>query len=134
MSLNATKAAVVTALKADATLTTLASGGVFDAPAPQGSAPPFITIQLITGMPAYTMGQRAWDDRVWQIKGITTGTSKALGGSISDRIDSVLTDQQISVTGTTLMYLRREQDFDYPEVSDGQTYHHIGGMYRLWTA
>lgn len=137
MSVNQVKAGLVSALKADATLTALladGTAGVYPMPAPQGAALPYITYNRVPGTgPAYTLDGKAWDNELYNVKAVTTGTSPLLAGSIGARIETVLSDNPVSVSGGSCLYLRLETYIEYPEVSDGKTYQHVGGAFRLWS-
>jgi hypothetical protein len=39
----------------------------------------------------------------------------------------------LSISGSTLLYLRRQSDVEYPEVDNGVRYSHAGALYRLVT-
>lgn len=133
---NQVKAAIYTKLAADSTLTALLSGtaAIYHRVAPQGADAPYIVFNQQAGTPSYTMGQRAWDELLYQVKGVTQDSSSVVAGSIADRIDTVLTDQPLSVTGGSAFYVRRSSDVDYAEVDRGEVYNHEGGLYRLYVS
>lgn len=137
MSVNQVKAGIVSALQSDATLTGLltdGTAGIYHMPAPQGAALPYITYNRVPGTgPTYTLQGKAWDVELYNIKAVTTGNSALTAGSIAARIETVLNDNPVSVSGGSCLYLRLETVIDYPEVSNGKTYHHIGGSYRIWS-
>lgn len=134
---NRVKTGLIAALRADATLTGLLGSGtasIHHSVAPQGSSFPCVTYQKVPGtQPAYTMGGRAWENELYNVKAVTQGHSAPTAGSIAERIDTVLTDNPVSVSGGTCFYLRLESYIEYPEVTDGKTYQHIGGSYRVWS-
>lgn len=133
---NAIKTALVTKLAADGTLVGyLAAGtaGIYDSEAPENAVAPFVIFQYMANTPTYTLTQTAYENDVWMVKGITQGGSKALGGSISDRIYAALQDTALTVSGGSHLYTRRAAKVDYPETDRGVRYHHIGGTYRIWT-
>jgi hypothetical protein len=134
---NRVKTGIVAALRADSTLTgllTSGTAGIHHSVAPQGSSFPCVTFQKVPGtQPAYTLGARAWENELYNIKAVTEGHSALTAGSIAERIDTVLTDNPVSVSGGTCLYLRLESYIEYPEVTDGKTYQHIGGSYRVWS-
>jgi hypothetical protein len=85
-----------------------------------------------SGVPTEAFGvPSVMDDDVWLIKGIDKGTSADTVESIQARIAVLLNDAALSISGETLLYLRRQSDVEYPEVADGVQYHHAGAMYRL---
>lgn len=137
MNVNATKTALVSALAADSTLTGLlnaGTAGIYDSHAPQGATPPYVVFQRMSGVPARVFGRAAWDAQVWAVKGITTGGSRVTGGSIAARVDAVLDEQTLTISGASNMACQRIADIEYPEDDNGVQYHHIGGQYKLWIA
>jgi hypothetical protein len=134
--MNAVEAGLYTKLTGDATLTALLSGGtasVFYGVAPDGADPPYLVFNEQTDTPDYTFTQKARDNLLYQVKGITSGPSAKTAGSIAERIESVLTDTALTVSGKTLLYLRKESGVHYPEVDQGRVFHHRGGLYRIQT-
>jgi hypothetical protein len=131
--INALKTALTSRLAGDASLTSLQGGtAVYDTQAPQGADAPFVIFQKVSAVPSYTMGQRAFDNTVVMVKSVTRGGSKALGGSVAERIDALLDDLPLTISGATNLYLRRQQDIDYQETDKGVPIHHIGATYSVW--
>ena len=51
---------------------------------------------------------------------------------IASRLNALLTDGALSISGKTQLYLRRESDLpSYSETVDGQRYIHAGALFRL---
>lgn len=122
MNDNAVKAALTARLAGDATLTGLLGAGtaaIHDTLAPQGSDPPYVIFQKQDGQASYTFGQRVWDDQLYVIKAVTDGASAVTAGSITKRVDELLTDLPLTVTGHTNHVLRRRRDIEYVETLDG---------------
>lgn len=136
-----TRRALYGKMAGDSTLTTLLgaaatgfSQSIYHQKAPSGAAFPFVTFQKAAGTPTYTMktGHAALDDEVWTIKAVDRNTTADRADAIAARLDTLLTDGTLSISGATQLYLRRESDVEYPETAaDGVTYHHVGGQYRL---
>ena len=137
MSVSSVKAALNTKLRGDATLTGYLNAGtasVYQNLAAQGDDAPYVIFQKQAGTPDYTFTGKAFDNDLYMVKAVTQGHSPALAGTIADRIDAVLTDGSLTISGGTHYYLRREADIDYTETGDGVTYHHIGASYRVWSS
>lgn len=104
--------------------------------APAGAGFPYVIFQKQASTPRYAFKQRAYDNDVWLIKGVTRSDPKTAGSAddvdnIASRLDALLTDATLSISGKTQLYLRRESDVDYPEDADGVVYLHAGSLFRL---
>jgi hypothetical protein len=103
--------------------------------APQGSRFAYVIFNKQAGTPSYTLGNRAYDDDVWLIKAVGQDADVVASADpvddIAARLDALLTDGVISISGRTELYLRRMSDLDYAEVVDGVAYRHAGSLYRL---
>jgi hypothetical protein len=130
---NAIKTALVSRLTGDSTLTTLLGGtAVYDTLAPQNHALPYVVFQKQDGRREYTMGQRVWDTQLYVIKGVTDGASGVLGGSVAARIDSLLDDAPLTISGQTNHVLRHRRDIEYLEPLDGgNRVRHQGAIYEV---
>lgn len=125
------------ALVGDATLTgQLAAGtaSVFYGSADRQSDPPLVTFAEASGVPAYTLGARAWEDFVYVVKAITEGESFALAKTLRDRIDEILSDATLTVSGHENLYLRRESSIEMVEDAGGRRFNHAAGQFRIWAA
>lgn len=99
--------------------------------APQGAGFPFVTFQKQAGTPRYAIGERAYDNELWLIKGVDKNIDADPVDTIASRLDALLTDGTISISSRIQLYLRRESDVDYPELQDGVRYLHSGALFRL---
>lgn len=99
--------------------------------APQGSSFPYVIFSKQSGTPRYAISARAFDDDVWLIKAVDRSEGADAADGIASRLDALLTDGTISISGRTQLYLRRESDVDYSEVIDGVAYRHSGSYFRL---
>lgn len=106
------------------------SKAIYHEVAPEGANLPYVIFFKSAGTPRYAIGARAWDDEVWTIKGVASEDPDT-ADNIASRLDVLLTDGTISISGRTELYLRREGDVEYGEVADGKRYHHAGGLFRL---
>jgi len=111
------------------------SKSIYHGEAPQGAKFPFVVFSKSSGVPTEAFGDPdALENDVWLIKGIDKSTSADTAEAIQDRLRVLLNDSSLSISGGTLLYLRRQSDVEYPEVTDGVTYAHAGSLYRLvWT-
>lgn len=128
--MNALEAALTTALQAIVTPTE-----VFVHPAPQGTGLPVVTFQKQAApAPARTFGPGAgeiqWLSFVYYVRAIAV-ESKQPAGAVFDLIRQQLDGADLSVNGFGTMLCRYEGDLDYPEVVGGETYHHVGGLFRI---
>jgi len=109
--------------------------GIYYQIAPADAGFPYVIFQKQAGTPTYTFkaGHAAIDTEVWLIKGVATtpGDPSDQADTISSRLDALLTDGTVTISGATQMYLRRESDVDYSEVNEGQEYKHSGALFRL---
>lgn len=99
---------------------------------------PFVIFQKQSGTPRYALGARAYDNELWLVKGVVRKSDSAaqsaddVADAISSRLNALLTDGTISISGSTQLYLRRESDIEYTETSEGQPrILHAGALYRL---
>jgi hypothetical protein len=137
----ATRRAIYGRLAGDTTLTNLlgtpASGytkNIYHQYAPPSAAFPLVIFQKISGVAVEAFHDpSAFDTDVWSVKGVDRNTSADLAESVADRLVTLLNDAPLSISGKTLMYLRRQSDVEYAEVDEGVTYHHVGSLFRLTT-
>lgn len=125
-------------LSADTTLTgmlgTPATGytkSLYYQQAPAGAGYPYVIFNKQAGTPRYAISARLYDNEVWLIKGVVRSDTADVVDAIASRLDVLLTDASLSISGKTQLYLRRESDVDYPETTDGVTYRHSGAYFRL---
>lgn len=105
---------------------------IYHQQAPEGAGFPFIVMNKQSGFPTETMSDPdALENDTWLVKGIDRGTSADTVEAIADRVRVLLNDASLSISGGTLLYLRRQSDTEYAEVTSGVTYHHAGALYRL---
>ena len=135
---NATAVGLFNKLTGATALTGLLTGGtaspsIYQDLAPEGAVPPYVVFNAQSpSVPQYTYTGVAFENTIYQVKGVTQGPSKSAGGTIAHQIDAALDDQAVSVSGYTLLKCRRLQDVDYTEVVSGVRFSHIGGLFRVW--
>lgn len=103
--------------------------------APQGANFPFVIFNKQDGRPteAFT-DPSAFETDIWMVRGTDRGTAgQALDAveAIQARVAALLNDAALQVSGSTVMYLRRQSDMDFTEDEDGVIYRHAGSLYRL---
>lgn len=111
------------------------SKSIFYALAPAGAAFPYVIFHKQAGTPRNVLanGGPGYQEDVWLIKGVDhpDGTDSDVAESIQTRLDALLTDATLSISGETLLALRRESDQGFAEVQNGETYQHAGALFRL---
>lgn len=138
----ATRRALYGRLAGDTTLNNLLgtpaqgySKAIYHQQAPAGAEFPLIVFQKTSGTPTEAFGApNAFENEIWMVKGIDRASSADTAEAIQARLKALLNDAALSISGSTLQYLRRQSDVEYPEVDDGVTYQHAGSNYRLVTS
>lgn len=143
MSKVATRRALYGKLAGDSTLTNMLgtpptgfSKSIYYEEAPEKAAFPYVVFLRSSGTPMYGFGAgTAIDSEVWTIKGVdkqpAVSATADIADGIASRLDALLTNASLSVSGANNPYLKRESDVDYPEPADGVVYFHSGGTFRL---
>ena len=135
MSSAAIDAAIFAALSNDATLTTLAPGGVFRGTSPQGASQPFVIVEIIDHLdePQMSTATPAFESVRYMIKAIDGSTSMVAASSAADRIYAILNGATLSISGYDSMLCVRDERVAYTEVDDASDhrFQHNGGIYRV---
>ena len=113
------------------TLGVLGCTGVYRFQAPQGSVEPYVVFQQQAGTDSYTFSARDSRSLLYLVKVVDVGPSGMRAAQMAERIDSLLTDKPLSLTGWTNIRMRRESDVEYVEVDAGKTYQHYGALFRV---
>ena len=103
----------------------------YNAIAPQTATLPYVTFSQQSGIGEWVFDDRSHKSTLYLVKAVGQGHSKAATSAMSDRFDTLLNDKPLTLTGWACQRIRREQDVEYTEVSEGVIYHHIGGLYRI---
>lgn len=136
----ATRRAIYGKMAGDSTLVALLgtpptgfSKAIYYQVAPKGTTGAYVIFQKQAGTPRYTFktGHAAIDDELWLIKGVGEAGSADEVDNIASRLDALLTDGALTISGATQLELRRESDVDYSEEVDGVIHRHSGSLYRL---
>lgn len=129
-------------LAGDVTLTALLASppagwgaqNIFHAEIPGEADYPAVVLNKQSGVPVWSIGGKAYDNEVWQVKGITDadyGDADPVD-TIAGRIDALLNDASLTLAGgKLLLYIRREGDVEYAETVGDKRLQHAGGLYRL---
>ncbi len=139
MNPTATRRALYGKLSADTTLNNLLatpppgySKSIFHGYAPDEAEYPFILFSRSAGTPTYANASKpAYETDVWMVKAIDQQTTGDRAEAISARLQDLLNDADLSISGATAMWFRRQSDIDFPEITDGVRYYHSGSLYRL---
>jgi hypothetical protein len=131
--------AIMTALKGDATLTTLAPGGVFRDVAPEAVvssalADPTAVFGIVTVQSArdsYVFTGLAYEEIRYIVKFVSPSTSPLYAQSASDRAEVVLAT--VTASGYAISGSRREERISFVE-SDGPVYWQHRGVIWLMNA
>jgi hypothetical protein len=120
-------------LTGDATLTGLLADAtsVYHENAPAEATFPYVVFHRQVGLRDWTFGGEPMRPEVWLVKAVDRGQSAEDAEAIDARCETLLNDAALNITGSTLLYLRRDQDVSFPEVDGQDTYKHVGGLYRL---
>ena len=141
MSTNATKRALYGKLAGDSTLNALlgtpATGftkSIYYQEAPAGAAYPLVIFAKQAGVPTQAFTDpSALENDTWLVRATDRNTTADTAEAISARVIVLLNDTTLSISGSTLLYLRRQSDVDYSENTDGVQYRHSGVLFRLVT-
>jgi hypothetical protein len=133
MPASVVRQALYTRLAGDGALTGLLATptSIFHRRAPRDAPTPFIVLDKQAGTPSYASGAIDINDELWLVKAVDRSSSATAAETIAARVDTVLRDAPITVTGRNLMWLRRDSDVDYLEEDQADAYQHVGGLYRL---
>lgn len=126
--------ALTTKLEADtggAGLMTFVTG-VYNLVAPNSATHPYLVFQKVVGTPAYTLGLRIAVGYLYQFRIIGEGGSKATLLDALARLDTLLTDQVLTVDGSAAWKIRRQADMpDVAEMDGGKLYLQVGATWQI---
>lgn len=135
---NALLTSIFLVLNGDATLLAAAPGGIHLGQAPQGATYPFVEVRW-QDAPRPTKvggGGDAYRTQLVLVKGVSqtalTASQPASCGTIDARINTLLDNVTLSITGRSHMATFRDSSIFYPEQGPDATYWHQGGVYRIW--
>jgi hypothetical protein len=125
--------ALIAKLAADATLLGLCPNGVYYDEAPTGSTR-FVIVSLVDEVDEPMFGARAFENAMYLVKAVMLSTA---GGNIKDaaaRIDALLEQQPLTVSGYGVSLMRRDSRVRLTEVDDIDNkirWFHRGGRYQV---
>lgn len=132
-------AAVVAALKADTGsggLMTLMTDGVYIDVAPPGSTK-FVLVSLAAHEDEYQFNDAAYERSLYLVKAVDLNQSGTRAKAAADRIQTVLQDQPLTITGYDHMLTSREERVRYTEtdgVEPNTRWQHRGGRYAVYVS
>lgn len=130
-------AAIIATLVNDTTLRGYLPDGVYFDEAPP-NATKFVIVSLVDAVDEAVWKDaapfRAIEDALYLVKAVMLGKGGGDIGAAAARIDALLDDASLSITGYTLMAIARESRVRYTEVDDVDPtirWQHRGGHYRI---
>lgn len=112
-------------------LANLGASGVYRIYAPQAATLPFVLFNEQSGVDSWTFADRERKSLLYQVQAIGAGHSGSAVSAMNNRLDALLNDKPLSLTGWTCKRIRRESDIEYGEEANGVIYHHVGGLFRI---
>lgn len=116
-------------------LATPASGyskAIYHQTAPSGARFPYVLFNKQSGVPTEAMSDpSAYETDIWLVKAVDQNTTADPAEAVAARVQTLLNDAALSISGATHLYLRRQSDVEYEEVDQGERYQHVGSLYRL---
>lgn len=100
--------------------------------APVDALPPFVVFHRQSGTRDWTYRLHT-RPQLWLVKAVDRGGSASQAEAIDAAVEAALNDAALTVTGQSLLVLRRGSDVEFDEPDGGETFHHVGGLYRLVT-
>lgn len=139
MSSVAIRRALYGKMAGDSTLTNMlwtpSSGkAIYYQLAPQDAQTPLVIFSQSSGLPTYSFGQGGapFEEELWLIKGLDVNSTADVVDDIASRLDALLTDGTLNISGRSQMYLRRDSQVSYSETDGGQEFKHSGHLFRLY--
>lgn len=142
--MSAVRTGLYARLTADATLKGLLSSAdaIYHQKAPRTRpdkstvVPPYVLFHKQAGTPQYAVsGDEALKREVWLVKAVTRPgagyDAQQRAEQIDARIATLLHKAELTLAGRESLACLRISDVDYPEDRDGETWHHVGGLYRI---
>jgi len=126
-------AALSAKLLNDATLMAIMTDGVYFDEAAQGKTK-FVIVSLIAEFDEPMFNARAFEDATYLVKAVAKSSSGADVKTAAARIDTLLEQGTMTITGYGLMAMRRIERVRYTEVDDQDPsirWQHRGGRYQV---
>jgi hypothetical protein len=124
--------AVMAKLQGDATLASLAPGGVYRDVAPENVPDPFVIVGLQAHRDVYEQASApAYEEPIYLVKAVAKDTDGAGAKSAAARIHALLHGATLTISGFTPMDCKRIERIAFTE-RDGPVYwQHNGGLYQV---
>lgn len=122
-------AAVVAALQADATLAGLATGGVWPDLAPEQNEGPYVLVVLDAHEDVHELGQTAFERATYLVLAVHRSTDAASANAVYNQAHAVLTGSPLTVTGYTVMDVKRVNRERSAERDGISIWRFVGGRY-----
>lgn len=120
-------------LKGDATLMSLAPGGVYRAMAPETATTPFIVMSFQGGSDVVTANAfRLMDDLLFQVKVVGPASITNTLVQAANRLDALLGGPTRGTLSTGyILACYRQSPYQYDDLINAELTTYIGGLYRL---
>ena len=128
--------ALIAKLAADATLLALCPNGVYYGEAPPNSTR-FVIVSLTEQVDGDQFSSRAYEDALYLVKAVMLSTAAGDIKAAAARIDVLLDQQPLTVSGYTVTTMRRQGRVRVPEVDDTDPtirWQHRGGYYQVFAS
>lgn len=130
--------AVVAKLAGDATLMAITTGGVYFGVAPRGETK-VVIVSMVIHEDEYSMRAKAYERVLYTVKAVMkakTATGVSGADAAAARIDALLHDVALTITGYRHMLTLRTERVRYPELDEDsdERWQHSGGRYEVWAA
>jgi hypothetical protein len=109
-------------------LATPLGSAFYDGLAPQGGTPPYTLWQVLTTSDDYTFGDDTTEQLDVQLRTVSNRRWPGEARRIYGTVHANMQDAPLSVTGFTVLRVRRIDKFQY---QDPDTFWHVGGVYRV---
>lgn len=128
------KPAIITLLKADATIPGLVASRIFPEVPPEGTAIyPLITVTAQKpAQPERTFQTVAFEDSTWLVRACEQSPSPAKVAEINRAIRAAMDGARLTISGYESLNVEWLGDYETHEVYNGQIYQYEGGFYRIW--
>jgi hypothetical protein len=108
------------------------SKSIYHQEAPDGAQYPFVIINKQSGTPTEAFQDPvALETDVWLVKGVDRNSSADTAEAVQARLQTLLNDAALSISGASTLYLRRQADVEFSEAREGDRFKHAGALYRL---
>lgn len=125
--------ALISKLSGDNTLLGYCPNGVYYGEAPEGMTR-FVVVQLMEETDVAQFGERAFEDGLYLVKAVMLSTANGNIQAAAARIDALLENATLSVSGYTTAGIYRDSRVRITEVDDMDSsirWYHRGGYYRV---